>query len=59
MIADQLGELQDEANMLYKLSCIASCLLLDELYTKEDAANALIEFMNSRLISMDSLSTKK
>lgn len=48
-IEGMLGEIQDETILLNKLSTIASSLMDDDLYTKDNAVSDLIEIMNFRI----------
>ncbi|WP_451541583.1 hypothetical protein [Streptomyces sp. NPDC003631] len=49
---EQLEKLNEEADMFYKLTNIAGALISDEVYSKEDAAKEIINFVNHRLGSM-------
>ncbi|WP_079707733.1 hypothetical protein [Paraliobacillus ryukyuensis] len=54
-LQDKLGFVSDESEMYKKLSSIALSLLEDEVYTKEDAAHELAEFINCRMSTIDVL----
>ncbi|WP_301177937.1 hypothetical protein [Actinomadura geliboluensis] len=55
-IDEQLGEIEEKAQMLTSLSRITMALLGDEAYTKKAAAADLIKFMNSQMKTMPSIS---